>query len=180
MIDGLLIEAAVSAGAAKAAVIDVSEVILSASFRDICKSNQCGSYGRNWSCPPETGDVEELMEKIRSYPKALLYQTIGQIEDSFDFEGMLEAGKLLTETSQRLQSAAKGILKNEFLHLSGSCRLCDKCAKLTGEKCRNPDRMLHSISGYGVDVYSTTLHTDLKYINGANTVTYFGLIMFSE
>ena len=37
-----------------------------------------------------------------------------------------------------------------------------------------------SLEGYGVDVYNTTKDTPLKYINGQNTVTYFGMILFSE
>ena len=32
----------------------------------------------------------------------------------------------------------------------------------------------------GVDVYNTTRDTPLKYINGQNTVTYFGLVLFDE
>ena len=32
----------------------------------------------------------------------------------------------------------------------------------------------------GVDVYNTTRETPLKYINGQNTVTYFGMVLFRE
>lgn len=180
MREELLVSAAVEAGAAKAEVIDAKDIVLSAAFRDICRTNQCGCYGRNWSCPPDMGEVEELMEKVRSYPRALLYQTIGQLEDSFDFEGMLEAGKVLSDVGQKLQDAAKALLKADFLHLSGSCRLCEKCARLTGEPCRHPDRMLPSISGFGINVSATCEPTSLRYINGPDTVTNFGILLFSE
>jgi hypothetical protein len=36
------------------------------------------------------------------------------------------------------------------------------------------------LEGYGVDVYKTTMGTDLKYINGADTGTYFGMVLLSE
>jgi len=36
------------------------------------------------------------------------------------------------------------------------------------------------LEGYGVDVYSTTKDTPLAYINGENTVTYFGAVFFAE
>ena len=34
------------------------------------------------------------------------------------------------------------------------------------------------MEGYGIDVYNTCKPTALKYINGQNTVTYFGIVLF--
>ena len=60
------------------------------------------------------------------------------------------------------------------------CGLCKVCGKITGEPCRHPDRALASLESCGMDVYQTTKKTPMKYINGANTVTYFGMVLFSE
>ncbi len=57
----------------------------------MCESNVCGNYGRNYTCPPDAGDITELMKKIRTHNQALIYQTVGALEDSYDFEGMMEA-----------------------------------------------------------------------------------------
>lgn len=177
-----LMQAALDCGAAKAVIIPQSQVVLSTEFRDICRSGGCGCYGRCWMCPPDIGDIEELMARVRDYPQGLLYQTIGTLEDSFDIEGMFEAGRAHAQVSQRLQDALSPLLKPGFTHLScGGCRLCEEaCTKLTGEPCRHPDRALPSMEGYGVDVYNTTKDTPLKYINGQNTVTFFGLVLFAE
>ena len=135
-------------------------------------------YGRCWMCPPDIGIVEPLMEKVRSYKHGLLYQTISEIEDSFDFEGMQEAGQRHVIVSQRLEAFLMLELK-DHLHLScGGCRLCERCAKLDGLPCREPERAMPSMEGYGIDVYSTCKPTELKYINGANTVTYFGIVLY--
>ena len=78
----------------------------------------------------------------------------------------------------RLPRAVKGVL-GEHLHLScGGCHLCERCAKLDNEPCRHPDVALPPMEGYGIDVYNTTKPTELKYINGQNTVTYFGIVLF--
>ena len=67
------------------------------------------------------------------------------------------------------------------MHLScGGCHLCERCVKPSGEPCRKPDQALPSLEGYGVDVYQTVRNTTLRYINGTNTVTYFGMILFEE
>ena len=179
MLPEKLISAALEAGAHKAVMLDGDSVVLSPMFRDICRSNQCGKYGKCWVCPPELPDAETVIAKVKSYRSVLWYQTVSQIEDSFDIEGMMEAGENHVRLSQRLQTSVRPLLPDNFLHLTcGGCRLCQSCAKAEGKPCRMPDKALPSLEGYCVDVYNTTKDTPLKYINGQNTVTYFGAILF--
>ena len=176
-----LIDIALDAGVNKAAVISTEDIVTSASFRDICQSNACGMYGRCWMCPPEIGGIGELIKSLERYKTVLWYQSIAPIEDSFDIEGMLEAGHIHAQLSQRLDAALKHRNLTNFLHLScGGCHLCERCTKLDHLPCRHPDKALSSLEGYGIDVYSTTKDTPLSYINGENTVTYFGAVFFSE
>jgi hypothetical protein len=43
-----------------------------------------------------------------------------------------------------------------------------------------PQKALSSLEAYGVDVYQTTQNTGLKYVNGPDTVTFFGMILFHD
>lgn len=125
-----LIDAALKCGAAKATILDGEQVVLSETFRTICESNQCGGYGRCWMCPPYIGEIHSLMEKVRSYKKVLWFQTIRDIEDSYDIEGMFEAGARHAQVSLALREAVAPILGKDFLLLScGGCHLCETCAK---------------------------------------------------
>ena len=111
----------------------------------------------------------------------MLYQTVGTLEDSFDIEGMFAAAADHAAVSQRLQKQAEAMLKAPFLHLTcGGCHLCSVCARRTGEPCRHQELALPSLEGNGVDVYQTARAAGLPYIHGPNTVTYFGMILFSE
>ena len=169
---------ALDAGADKAIIIDVKDIVMSASFQDICKTNACGMYDRCWMCPPDIGEIEDLMADVRSYKHGLLYQTISPIEDSYDFEGMQAAGNARAQVSQRLEAFLL-LQLNKHLHLScGGCRICNRCAKADHLPCRNPERAMSSMEGYGIDVYNTCKSTPLKYINGQNSVTYFGIVLF--
>ena len=176
-----LIQAALTAGAAGAAALSGDQVVYSETFRAICEQNQCGCYGRCWMCPPDIGPIGDLMEQARAFPRGVLYQTIGTLEDSFDVEGMFEAGANHAAVSLRLNRVLPDLLKGPYLHLGcGGCHLCDVCAKRTNEPCRHPGDALPGMEGYGIDVYQTSAKTPLHYINGTNTVTYFGLVLFSE
>lgn len=174
----LLIDIALDAGVHKAAVIPVESIVLNAAFRDICKKNSCGLYDRCWMCPPDIGDIETLMAEVRRYQHGLLYQTIASLEDSYDIEGMNDAAKRHVHIGHRLEAFLMLQLE-KHLHLScGGCRVCERCAKHDGLPCRDPERAMPPMEGYGIDVYNTCKSTELKYINGQNTVTYFGIVLF--
>lgn len=181
MVAKMLTEAILRCGAAKAAVIGQDQIVSSEEFRRVCESNQCGGYGRCWMCPPDIGEITVLMNQVRSYPWAVLYQSVGRLEDSYDIEGMLEAAHRHALLSQKIHSTIKPLLAKPFLHLScGGCHLCEVCAKVADEPCCQPGKALSSLEGCGIDVYNTTKNTKLKYVNGQNTVTYFGMVLFTE
>jgi len=168
-------------GATKASVISVHEIKTDAAFREMCASNACGVYGKCWMCPPEIGEITELMAEIRTYDFALVYQLIGTLEDSFDFEGMQEAGDKMNTLSQELRRTCAERGLKDPLHLgAGGCRVCPVCAKRTDEPCRFPDLAMSSLEAYGINVSLLAASANMKYINGQNTVTYFGAVFFRD
>lgn len=175
----LLLQAILDCGVSGAALLTTDAVIVNEEFRKICQDNGCGAYNRCYMCPPDIGPIHQLMEKVKSYSDAVLYQSISQIEDPFDFEGMMAAGHSHTMLSQAVQQQIRKHLPADFLHLSsGGCHLCQRCGKPDGLPCRHPDSALPGMEGYGIDVYQTASATHLQYINGQNTVTYFGIVLF--
>ena len=176
----LLLDTVKNCGAYGAAYLTADQIVLDAQFRKACESNSCGRYGRCYQCPPDLGQIEELMARVREYPGGVLYQSVGQLEDSFDFEGMMDAAVSHMQLSQRIQKTILPLLGSGFLHLSSGCRLCKRCAKEDNLPCRYPDTALGAMEGYGMDVYRTVESTPLNYINGKDTVTYFGIILFAE
>ena len=174
-----ILDTALDLGLSGAAILPVGDVVTDPAFRDACAANRCGMYGKCWTCPPDVGDIHELIGILRQYRWALLYQNIGLLEDSYDIEGMHEAGSHHVKMGRALLKALVPSLGENVLHLSaGGCRFCSRCAKLDGLPCRAPEEALSSLEAYGVDVYQTVNNTSLKYVNGQNTVTYFGMILF--
>ena len=170
---------ALSKGAFRASVIPVESIETDASFRDMCAANVCGNYGRNWMCPPDAGDIHDLMAALRTYSYALVYQTVSELEDSYDFEGMMDAGAAHNRLMVELRRGIDTLALPRVLHLgAGGCRMCEVCAKRTGEACRHPDLAVASLETYGVNVSKLAPAAGMKYINGKDTVTYFGAVLF--
>jgi predicted metal-binding protein len=172
-----LVSQALSLGAYKAAVVNVADIETDRVFRELCEKNVCGKFGRCYTCPPDVGDIDELIAKFKSFKYALVYQTVGMLEDSFDIEGMQDAAKkhcqLILELMKRYPDGV--------LHLgAGGCPLCERCAKATNEPCRHPEHAIASLEAHGVNVSELAKSCSMKYINGQNTVTYFAAMLFKE
>lgn len=175
-----LSEEVIALGAYRANVITTDKIELDRVFRDICASNSCGRYGKCYMCPPDVGDIDTLMAEVRKYSHALVYQTVSSLEDSFDFEGMVEAKRNFYPISQRLRAVFLNMRIEKTLHLGvGGCGVCKSCAKMTDEPCRHPELAMPSLEAYGFNVSKLAKVADMKYINGQNTVTYFGAVLFS-
>ncbi len=175
-----LVSETLSLGASKASIVEVDKIELDAAFRDMCASNACGVYGKCWMCPPDIGEIGDLMADIKTYSYALVYQTIGELEDSYDFEGMTEVGEKHNKLAFALRNAVSDKKFAKALHLgAGGCRVCPVCAKRTDEPCRFPELAMSSLEAYGINVSRLAALAGMKYINGTNTVTYFGSVFFS-
>ena len=150
-----LTEKAIELGAHKASVISAVEISLDRAFRDMCASNACGMYGKCYMCPPDVGDIDELMAEVANYGYALVYQTVSELEDSFDFEGMVEAKRRTYPLAQSMREIFKNSGIKKVLHLgAGGCGVCKSCAKQTGEPCRFPEKAMPSLEAYGFNVSS--------------------------
>lgn len=120
------------------------------------------------------------MAEIPRYTYALVYQTVTEIEDSYDFEGMIEVKKSSYPLSQKLRKVFDEAGITNVLHLgTGGCGLCEVCAKRTDEPCRYPKLAMPSLETYGINVSRLAPAVGMKYVNGVNTVTYFGAVLFS-
>ncbi len=176
-----LLDKVLEMGAYKTGLVKVSDIRFERAFRDMCEANACGNYGKCWMCPPDAGDIDVLIEEAKGFQKALVYQTVGQLEDSYDFEGMMEAARVHNELANSLRQLFDTLPVSKKLHLgAGGCHVCERCAKLTNEPCRSPELAMASLETYGVAVSELAAQAGMKYINGENTVTYFGALFFSE
>ena len=81
---------ALGSGFTHAVPLDTTTISLKQEVRDMCK-NGCQQYARRWSCPPGCGSLNELREMICHYKKGILVQTVTELEDEFDWDGMIKA-----------------------------------------------------------------------------------------
>ncbi len=146
--------------------------------RELCEMNSCGRYGRSWACPPAVGPLEECRAKIMAYENVFVYTTVHELEDSYDFEGMMEGKDAHEEISKEVVAYFDTLYPGKKLILSGDgCNRCGTCT-YPDAPCRFPGEIYPTVESYGVEVYQLAKVVKINYINGKDTVTYFSCIMF--
>jgi len=173
-----IIKSAKEKGFQNASFIDASKILFDEGFRKNCEMNSCGNYGRNYACPPNAGEAGALIAKARKYRQALVFQSISPLEDSYDYEGMMDAQKKHAKAARSLWEEWKAELGPSLLLSAGECQICAKCGMIDGVPCRFPDKAVSSLEAYCIDVSQLAPVSHMKYINGTNTVTYFGAVLF--
>lgn len=160
-------------------IIRTEEIVFHKEVRDICEGNGCGRYGKTWACPPGVGTMEECVELCHQYNYALIFTTFYEIEDSFDFEGMMDAKDLHDAKSRKLRKYLTEEGLEFFMLSSEGCSSCEECTYPESE-CRYPEIMSPSVESFCIMVKEEADSAGIKYMNGPNTVTYFGNIFFDR
>jgi len=168
-----LFEQAVAGRAFEYAVMPVAGIEFSPELYETCATNVCGNYNKCWTCPPAIGSLETQKEKITAFSSAFVFTTKSELDDSFDYEGMMKA----KEQHDRLTVEMRERFSHNPVYGAGSCSICETCAY--PKPCRFPDRRVSSIEAAGINVTELSRLGGLRYNNGVNTVTYFSMVLFN-
>ena len=135
---------AAEAGFTHSAPLDVATLELKDEVRAMCSANTCRAYGKNWSCPPACGELDDLRRQFARYSRGILVQTVGEVEDSLDFEGMMEAEAAHKEHFSALHEKLLETWPGLLALGAGTCTRCKECT-YPDAPCRFPDRATPSV-----------------------------------
>ena len=153
------------------------KLVVSESVRMLCEQNACGCYGKTWACPPGVGPLEECERKMKSYENIFVFTTKHELEDSFDWDGMMDGKKEHEEMTPGVVELFRQHCPDMMVLSTEGCAKCEDCT-YPDEPCRFPDELHPSIESYGVEVNRLAGTAGVNYINGQNTVTFFSCIFY--
>lgn len=145
--------------------------------REICERNACGMYGKTWTCPPALGAYEQCRAFCLSYENAFVFTGKYDLEDSYDFDGMMEGKEQFRKICLQIKDLWEAEYGECVLLGNSSCRSCEKCT-YPDSPCRFPESTIPSLEGYGVMVNRLADTAGINYINGKDTVTYFAAVLY--
>ena len=162
---------ALDSGFSYASHLDCKTLLLLQEVRDMCAANTCGMYGKNLSCPPACGTLEECRQNISGYSRGILLQTVGEIEDSLDFESMQEIEARHKANFTCLTEKLRALYPDMLPLGAGCCTVCKTCVGPDGE-CRFPRKRISSLEAYGILVNDLCTKNGMKYYYGPGTMAY--------
>lgn len=158
-----------------AAMVDPGMLEAREDVRAMCAADKCGAYGKNWTCPPAVGTIQECQKQMRQYQSGILLQSVGCMTKAID-------SKCYRETERRhmknFYAFAEEIRKEYPTALclgAGGCRICKQCAY--PEPCRFPEKAMSSMEGYGLFVTQVCRDAGVPYSYGERTITYTALVL---
>ena len=153
------------------APLDVKTLEFLPEVHQMCAANTCGRYNKSWACPPAVGTLEEMRARVKGYAAGLLVQTVGEIEDSYDWDGIQSVAKRQGENFAKLWDELEKIYPSVLAMGTGGCTKCEKCA-YPDEPCRFPERMAASMEACGLYVSKLCADNGLAYNYGPEKIAF--------
>lgn len=173
-----MIQLALNEGFSAAALIDTREIVFDASFRPYCEENLCGSYGANYSCPPDCGTPDEMEKRMRTFEHALVVQTRWPITDYRDIKAIKAAKQSHNAGMMRVIHRLKQEGYSGLMGGASCCTLCDRCAILDSLPCAHPDDRFSCLSAYCIHVRKLAEVCGMEYTCQDGSLAFFGLYAF--
>ena len=139
--------------------------------RQMCASDSCHKYNKCWSCPPDCGTLEECEQRVRKYKLGILVQTVGELEDSMDGEGMMRTEAMHKASFYSLEKDLRKFYPNMLPIGAGCCIKCKTCT-CPDAPCRFPDQAFSSMEAYGMLVMQVCQANHLDYYYGPRKIAY--------
>lgn len=146
--------------------------------REICRE-ECPRYGTSWSCPPGVGTVEECKDRCAAFPEMFVFTTVAEVTDAADMEETLATRGAHEEVTKEIREIFREAGRRTLALSADSCAICGKCA-YPDAPCRHPERMFPCLESYGIVVPELAQKAGIEFMNGANIVTWFGVILFTK
>ncbi len=152
-------------------ISSVKDIVFDESLIKYCEKNTCKLYKKTWVCSPEARNHYKL-DRIKNSKEAIIFSKIYKLKDSSNAEEEIKDFKALLKRLKNLTS------KKDLLFGIGGCEICDVCT-YPNNACRYPNKAIFPLSIVGIDVLKTTTKNNLKYDNGPNTTTLFGMLFMN-
>lgn len=168
---------ALECGFTVAEELDVSTLKFLPEVRSMCASGRCRKFGTNWSCPPACGTLEEIAARAARYRRGLLLQTVGDREDSYDFESMAEAERENRRHFDALLEKLRALGADVLPMSAGTCTRCETCT-YPDAPCRFPHTLAPSMEACGLFVSKVCKDNGVPYYYGDDKIAYTCCLLY--
>ncbi len=163
------------------------DIMFSNKVFTVCETD-CERYKHSWACPPYAGSVEDNIERIGRYRQFLVFSTVWDVSDAWDFKACLSVRKQHEEITREVRVRVLehyGLVEESLddnpqppiYFLSAGCSICDECC-CPDEPCRHPEQRLMTMESHGILVVNLIEKLGLTASYDGKTVVYFTMVLY--
>jgi len=172
------LEIAKDSGFETVAPMDPQKLKFMHEVRDMCTADKCRQFDKKWVCPPACGEIDAMAERFHRFRDGVIFQTICNMDDEFDFESIEATMTNHKESMGKLLDTLGGLVEETAPFGSDGCGNCKECT-YPDEPCRFPDRAFPSLEACGLLVSDVCKDNGVPYYYGRNTVAFTGAFLFN-
>ncbi len=159
--------------------IDPANLVPEERIRKYCEENQCGSYGKNYTCPPNVGSFDQIRERLKNYSQGYLFQYSRELDLKKDVKKLLKSKydfhRIILKIEDYMQKEG---IANTWGLIGGNCGLCDICSIQKDKSCRHPDKARTSLEAIGINVVGLLDNLGLDSNFRQDRITWTGCILY--
>ncbi|MDO4288428.1 MAG: DUF2284 domain-containing protein [Eubacterium sp.] len=160
--------------------IDPAMIHITEEVRAACAKNDCGSYGKNYMCPPSVGSLEHYRQVISAFNRGILFSQVHIFSDRKEYRRYNEIALGFKKMTEKLHRALVKAVPGAKVFSAGYCSICKVCGILEDVPCRFPEEAMPSLEAAGIDVVQLTKDTGFTYNHGPKSMTIIGLVLYRE
>jgi predicted metal-binding protein len=148
-------------------------------IRELCFENKCGKFKNHYMCPPYTGSLESIEEKLLEFRKCLLLQYSKPLDVRNDNAGLIRSKLEFHEKILALECFAEECgIPHALGLIGGNCELCEVCKAKTKEPCPYPAKARMSLESIAVDVMALLERFGLEGEFKPDRIKWTGCLLF--
>ena len=158
---------------------DPAKLVPEERIRAYCEENKCGSYGRNYTCPPHAGTLDEMKDRLKQFRRGILLQYYKDVDIK---NNLKEALRSKNEFHAKVLNTEKFMNKQGITRtwglIGGNCGICDTCRINDNKPCRHPDKARMSLEAIGIDVVGLLDNLGLDSEFRGDRITWTGCVLY--
>lgn len=149
-------------------------------IRNLCFENVCRQFNNHYMCPPYSGSINEIRERLAHYTKGILFQYVKPLDVRNDSVGLKNTKIDFHEKILQLENTIKleGAC-HVWGMIGGNCELCEPCKAASKEPCTYPQKARTSLESISIDVLSFLQQLGLDNAFHPHKITWTGCIIYS-
>lgn len=159
--------------------LDAGKLKFYPEVREMCAADKCHCYNKSWVCPPAFGELSVGERRAAAYTRGILVQTVRELEDSFDIDGINAAAAAHNKSFDRLFITLRKEYPELFAMGMGGCTRCETCT-WPDAPCRKPDIAVPSMEAWGLMVSEVCADCGAKYCYAPNTIMYASCFLLDK